>query len=265
METLAFIHTAVAYENPNPDAEITVFDNIDLKASSSLAMGLVAAGVVTATLSHTDQAQAAIYYGQRGSGVAALQSALHVYTDGVFGPQTLSALKRFQANRGLAIDGIAGPATLPALGLSSNRGPDNTGTVDVPVADRTYVTASSLIVRNAPAGYSIGSLGYGARALLTGATRYAGGRSWSQLASGGWVASGYLSSGGGSDTPVPTRTYAAAGSGLLIRNAPAGYVTGSLGYGSSINLTGATRYAGGRTWSQLSNGGWVASDYIGYR
>ena len=47
----------------------------------------------------------------------ALQRALGVPADGVFGPQTERALKRWQRSRGLAADGVAGPATRRALGL----------------------------------------------------------------------------------------------------------------------------------------------------
>lgn len=272
METLAFIHAAVAHEDPTPDPEVTAFENTDLKASGSLAMGLVAAGVVAATLSHADQAQATIYYGQRGSGVSSLQSALGVTRDGVFGPQTLSALRTFQANQGLAVDGVAGRATLPALGLVANLGPGGPGSNgggSFPVSGGAYVTAGSgLIVRNAPAGYAIGSRGYGTRVSLTGAEQYAGGRTWSQLASGGWVATSYLSYGGGyggGQVQTSAGSYAAAGSGLLVRSGPAGYVIGGLGYGAPVSLTGATQYANGRSWSQLASGGWVASDYVGYR
>lgn len=53
-----------------------------------------------------------------GSSVTALQSALGVAADGVYGPQTRAAVKRFQRSHGLAVDGIAGPVTLRALGLS---------------------------------------------------------------------------------------------------------------------------------------------------
>ncbi|MBW4579553.1 MAG: peptidoglycan-binding protein [Tildeniella nuda ZEHNDER 1965/U140] len=272
METLAFIHAAVAHEDPTLDPEVTAFETIDFKASGSLAMSFVAAGVVATTLSHADQAQATIYYGQRGSGVEALQAALGVSRDGIFGRETLSALRTFQANRGLAVDGIAGRATLPALGLVANLGPGGPGSSggSVPVSGGAYVTAGSgLIVRNAPAGYAIGSRGYGSRVSLTGAEQYAGGRNWSQLSSGGWVASAYLSSysggGNGGTVPIGSGSYAAAGSGLLVRSGPGGYVIGGLGYGAPVRLTGATQYASGRSWSQLTSGGWVASDYIGYR
>jgi hypothetical protein len=56
------------------------------------------------------------------------------------------------------------------------------------------VTASVLIVRDAPAGADTGkSLYSGARVSLTGARKYAGGRYWVQLASGNWVAESYIS------------------------------------------------------------------------
>jgi hypothetical protein len=58
----------------------------------------------------------------RDAGVAALQVALHsrgLYPgsiDGVKGPRTTAAIKRFQRRVGLAPDGIPGPATRKALG-----------------------------------------------------------------------------------------------------------------------------------------------------
>src|SRR4051794_22738436 len=51
--------------------------------------------------------------------VAALQSKLGVVADGIYGPQTRAAVRRFQARNGLAVDGIAGPQTLNALGLAA--------------------------------------------------------------------------------------------------------------------------------------------------
>ena len=272
METLAFIYTAVAHEDPTPAPEVTAFEKIDLKVSGSLTMSLVAAGVVATTLSHTDQAQATIYPGQRGSGVSALQSALGVSRDGVFGAETLSALKTFQASKGLVIDGIAGPATLPALGLVADlgsHGGGSSGGETLPVSSSVYVTAGNgVIVRDAPAGAAIGSRGYGARVGLTGAEQYAGGRNWSQIASGGWVATAYLSTsgggGGGSSVPITGGAYVNAGNGLLVRNSPSGSVVGSRGYGQRVALTGAEQFTNGRTWAQIRSGGWVAKDYLSF-
>ena len=53
--------------------------------------------------------------------VAAVQKALGVDADGVAGPQTRRAIRRFQRKHGLAVDGLIGPATLAALGLGAAR------------------------------------------------------------------------------------------------------------------------------------------------
>jgi peptidoglycan hydrolase-like protein with peptidoglycan-binding domain len=55
-----------------------------------------------------------------GVSTAAIQRALGVTADGVMGPQTRRAVRRFQRAHGLAVDGIVGPATLAALGLSAS-------------------------------------------------------------------------------------------------------------------------------------------------
>jgi peptidoglycan hydrolase-like protein with peptidoglycan-binding domain len=54
-----------------------------------------------------------------GSSVAALQRALGIAADGIYGRQTRRAVRRFQRAHGLTVDGIAGPQTLGALGLSA--------------------------------------------------------------------------------------------------------------------------------------------------
>jgi murein DD-endopeptidase MepM/ murein hydrolase activator NlpD len=59
--------------------------------------------------------------GKRGWDVAALQFLLHTRGfepggfDGGFGPNTLNAVRRYQAAAGLNVDGVAGPSTLGAL------------------------------------------------------------------------------------------------------------------------------------------------------
>jgi hypothetical protein len=54
--------------------------------------------------------------------VVAIQQALGVAADGIVGPQTRRALRRFQRSQGLPVDGVAGPQTVAALGLLSGGG-----------------------------------------------------------------------------------------------------------------------------------------------
>ena len=63
--------------------------------------------------------------GAAGAVVVALQKALNrkgtvaVAEDGVFGKDTVTALKAFQAKAGLTSDGVAGPQTFRALGIKN--------------------------------------------------------------------------------------------------------------------------------------------------
>ena len=53
--------------------------------------------------------------GSKGEGVQLMQEALGIGADGIFGPGTERALKRWQEENGLVPDGIAGPATFEVL------------------------------------------------------------------------------------------------------------------------------------------------------
>ena len=55
--------------------------------------------------------------GDRGSAVRSIQRQLGIAADGVFGPMTERAVKRFQTRHDLVPDGIVGPLTRGALGL----------------------------------------------------------------------------------------------------------------------------------------------------
>lgn len=57
--------------------------------------------------------------GDKGENVKALQKALGLTADGIFGTNTETAVKKYQKSKGLTVDGIVGSATLKALGLSS--------------------------------------------------------------------------------------------------------------------------------------------------
>ena len=62
-------------------------------------------------------------YGSRGDEVRQIQTKLKRWgyyygnIDGIYGSQTLAAVKWFQSANGLQVDGIAGPKTLAAMGI----------------------------------------------------------------------------------------------------------------------------------------------------
>jgi Transglycosylase-like domain/Putative peptidoglycan binding domain len=85
-------------------------------AAALLAGMTLAAGAAVAQ----DQTQSGSSSTRAGSSVAALQRALGIPADGVYGPQTAAAVRTFQRDHGLAVDGVAGPATMSALGLSGS-------------------------------------------------------------------------------------------------------------------------------------------------
>jgi hypothetical protein len=79
----------------------------------------LAGGALAQSSSSSSTGGAAAASSVRGSGVAALQRALGIPADGVYGRQTRRAVRAFQRSHGLVVDGIAGPQTLRALGLSA--------------------------------------------------------------------------------------------------------------------------------------------------
>jgi peptidoglycan hydrolase-like protein with peptidoglycan-binding domain len=67
-----------------------------------------------------------------GGTVVALQKALGIAADGIYGPQTRAAVRRFQRSNGLAVDGVAGPRTLAALGVSAAPAPASPAPASAP-------------------------------------------------------------------------------------------------------------------------------------
>lgn len=87
-------------------------------------MAVVAIGVIVYILFfQNNSVEALSKYGSRGSEVTQIQTKLKRWgyyngnVDGIYGTQTLNAVKYFQRKNGLTVDGIAGPATLKAMGI----------------------------------------------------------------------------------------------------------------------------------------------------
>lgn len=91
---------------------------------------------ITAVINRNDSLEVLSKYGSRGEEVRQIQTKLKRWgyyngsVDGIYGSQTLSAVKYFQRKNGLSVDGIAGPKTLAAMGImnSSNSGSTNSST-----------------------------------------------------------------------------------------------------------------------------------------
>ena len=76
--------------------------------------------------SMNDSVEALSKYGSRGSEVTTIQQKLKRWgyyngsIDGIYGSQTVAAVKKFQKKNGLTVDGIAGTKTLNAMGIQTS-------------------------------------------------------------------------------------------------------------------------------------------------
>jgi hypothetical protein len=64
-----------------------------------------------------------------GTSVRAVQTALGIPADGIYGRQTRRAVRRFQRAHGLTVDGIAGPQTLAELGVTARESSADADTI----------------------------------------------------------------------------------------------------------------------------------------
>lgn len=104
-------------------------------SSSSASSSQVTTGQTSSAISETTIAQlgnppVAMSEGSRGNDVVKLQKALKIlgyfsYTcDGIYGPKTTAAVKKYQKARGLTTDGIAGNGTIRTI-FGSSAGTDS--------------------------------------------------------------------------------------------------------------------------------------------
>ncbi len=271
METLAFTHAAVAYEDPNPAPEL----QINLEIPSSAWVGALSTAVVlSAVVGTAPNAEAAVRLGDFCSAVGQVQSSLlrEGYdaggVDSSFGSGTLRAVQRFQSDNGLAADGVVGSQTASALGLrgpafsAGNRCYDDG---DVGNSGGTVVSTngSALTVRSGPGG-GYTAVDYLANGTPVTVTRTSGG--WSEINGGGWVASDWLGSGGigspGGDTGTSDDgflTVSTNGSDLVVRSGP-GMEYEAVSYLANGRSVPYRDYSGG--WYQITDNGWVSSSWV---
>ena len=95
----------------------------------SIIIGLILAilaGTLYIVISRYQTVETLSKYGSRGDEVKQIQTKLKRWgyyngsVDGIYGSQTLAAVKSFQRKNGLTVDGIAGPKTLKAMGIMNS-------------------------------------------------------------------------------------------------------------------------------------------------
>jgi peptidoglycan hydrolase-like protein with peptidoglycan-binding domain len=91
---------------------------VQRKCASALVALALAGGMALGTPTVAGAEVKAGAASKRGD-VRALQRKVGVTADGIFGPATERALKRWQRRHGLVADGIAGPQTRSAMGLGA--------------------------------------------------------------------------------------------------------------------------------------------------
>ncbi len=94
---------------------------------------------------------ATLYWGSTGQEVREAQRRLKNWgyydgaVDGIYGPKTFSAVKKFQTNNGIAATGTVGPQTRAALGMpAADGGGDYTPTRGVSSRDNVYLMAQAI-------------------------------------------------------------------------------------------------------------------------
>lgn len=96
------------------------------KVIGFIAIILLVISLITVLSMKNTEVLALSKYGSRGSEVRTIQDKLKrwgYYTgsvDGIYGSQTVSAVKKFQQKNGLNVDGIAGTKTLSAMGIMTS-------------------------------------------------------------------------------------------------------------------------------------------------
>jgi len=276
MESLAYIHNAVAYESNDPLPELQPLlanweiPNSTWIATSSLVVSLLVIGVQEASATVTGVVQTG------GATLNVRQEPDGPVVATVPNGSTLQLTGRAQGGWLEQADGTWVMAqyvqSAPAEATTTAQGSG----VKVAYA-RT--NGAPLNVRNSPSGAVVGSIPNGSQVELTGRSS----NGWLERADGTWVAAQYVQSTppGESTTvgtvvnpvnPSPTATaspspqgtavrtgyVSTGGNPLNFRRSPGGEVVGRLANGTQVELTGREQNG----YLERTDGSWVQSQYI---
>ena len=116
-------------------------------AATASAAPVTAPAVTAPTVTKAKAFTGLVKVGSRGSVVKAVQRKVGVTADGVFGPRTKAAVKRWQKRNRLVADGIVGPRTGTKMGLGSTAAAKKTTNRTTKVASRSgsRVSGSSIV------------------------------------------------------------------------------------------------------------------------
>lgn len=113
-------------EQENIKSRKRIFQSITVKRSVIGIILMVTLATVFVSYNvffRNNEVEALSKYGSRGNEVRTIQTKLKRWgyykgnVDGIYGSQTLAAVKTFQKKNGLTVDGIAGKKTLEAMGI----------------------------------------------------------------------------------------------------------------------------------------------------
>lgn len=106
-------------------------------------LSIVIIGIILANaIFFLNQSIATSKYGSKGSEVTTIQTKLKRWgyyagaIDGIYGGQTVKAVKLFQSKNGLIVDGVAGIKTLNAMGIYSTTSSSSSSSADLNLLTR---------------------------------------------------------------------------------------------------------------------------------
>lgn len=102
-----------------------------------------AATVLPALPMPTHPVGSTLRWGSRGDGVRSVQEVVGSNVDGIFGPKTHAAVKRWQSRHGLTANGIVGSSTSSHMGLSTSSGSDRAQSSSSRSSGRTAAPSAS--------------------------------------------------------------------------------------------------------------------------